>query len=62
MHCDQFCQFLKSCHFCSIRCFLKPSFAQNDSNVFLQSFLTRFRELSFFNQFEDFAEAIAPAL
>ena len=62
MHCDQFSQFSKSCHICSIRCFLKPSFAQNDSNVLLQSFFTRFRELSFFNQVEHFVKAIALAL
>ena len=62
MHWDEFCQFSKSCHFCNIRWFLKYFFAQNDSNVLLQSFFRRFIELSFLNQFEHFAKAIARAL
>ena len=62
LHCDEFCQFSKSCHFCNIRCFLKPFFAQNDSNVLLQSFFKRFIELSFLNQFEHFVNAISHAL
>ena len=37
-------------------------FPQNDSNVLLQSFFNRVIELSFLNQFEHFAKAIAHAL
>ena len=63
VHCDQFCQFSKRCHFWNIRCFLKLFFfPQNDSNVLLQSFFNRVIELSFFNQFEHFVRAIAYAL
>ena len=61
MHCDQFCQFLKIFFF-YIRCFLKPFIAQNNLNVLLYSFLIRFKELSFFNQFEHFVRSIAHAL
>ena len=62
MHCDQFFEFSKSCHFWNIRCLLKPFFEHNNSNVLLQSFFERFIELSSLNQFEHFVKAIAPAL
>ena len=58
MHCDQCFQFSKR-HFWNIRCFLKPFFAQKNSNVLLQTFFKRFIELSFLNQFEHFPKAIA---
>ena len=63
MHCDQFCQFLKSCFFFwNIRCFLKPFIAQNSLNVLLYSFLIRFKELSVLNEFQHFVKNIAHAL
>ena len=39
-----------------------PLFAQNNSNVLLELFFTRFLELSFLTQTEHFATAIAHAL
>ena len=62
MHCDQFWHFLKTCHFSNIRCFLKPFFAQNNSNELLESFLTLFLEFNFLTQAEHFGKATAPGL
>ena len=62
MHCDQFWQLSKTCHFSTIRCFLKKSFAQNNSNMVLESLFTCFLEFKFLTQIEHFAKAIAHAL
>ena len=40
MHCDQFWPSSKTCHFSNIRSFFKPFFAQDNSNVPLESFFT----------------------
>ena len=61
MHFDQFCRFSKSCHFANISCFLKPFFAQNNLNVLVESFFTRFFEFSFLTESEHFAKATAHA-
>ena len=47
MYCDQFWPFSKSSDFSSIRCFFKPFFAHNNSNVLLESFLHDFQNFKF---------------
>ena len=42
MQYGHFCHFSKSCHFSNIRRFFEPFSAQNNFNVFLESFLLRF--------------------
>ena len=61
MHFDQFWRVSKSCHFANISCFLKPFFAQNNLNVLVESFFTRFSKIYFLTQSEHFAKAIAHA-
>ena len=59
MHCDQFWPFSKTCHFSNIRCFLKPFFAQNNSNVLLESFFHMFFRILIFDPNWAFCKAIA---
>ena len=48
---------LKTCHFSNIRCFLKPFFAQSNSNEVLVSFFARFFGILIFEQSHPFAKA-----
>ena len=62
LHCGHFWPFSKCPHFSNISCFLEPFFAQNNSNVFVETFFACFRQFYFLTQTEHFAWAIAFAL
>ena len=57
-----FWPFSKCSHFANISCFLELFFAQNNSNVFIETVLECFRQFYFLTQTEYFAWAIAFAL
>ena len=44
LHCSYFLSFSKCSHFSNISCFLEPFFAQNNLNVFLDTFQACFRQ------------------
>ena len=54
--------FLKCSHFSNISCFFELSFAENNFNVFVETFFACFRQLYFLTQTEYFSWAIAFAL
>ena len=60
--CGHFRPFSKWSYFSNISCFLEPFFEENNSNVFVETFLTCFRQFYFLTQTENFAWAIAFAL
>ena len=62
LHCGKFWRFSKTCHFSNIRCFLRPFFAQNNSNVSLEALLACFWQFKFLSKNDDFAKPIAFAL
>ena len=57
-----FGHFQKYYHFSIISCFFKPFFAQNNFNVFVETFFAWFRQFQFSTQTKHFAWAIAFAL
>ena len=57
-----FLAILKMLSYFDISCFFEPFFAQNNSNVLVQTGLPYFRQFYFLNQIEYFAWAIAFAL
>ena len=59
LDCGHFWPFVKFSRFSNISCFMEPFFAQNISNVFLETFFACLRQFYFFTQTEHFAWAIA---
>ena len=52
-------RFLKWSHFSNIWCFFQRFFAQNNSNLLVESFLVRFWPFEFLSQADHFAKSIA---
>ena len=47
LHCGNFLPFPKCSHFSNISCFVKPFFAYNKSNVFVETFFASFLHFLF---------------
>ena len=62
LHCGHYWPFSKCSYFSNTSCFLERFFAQNNSNMFVETFFTCFKQFYFLTQTEEFAWAIAFAL